>query len=92
LRPGGLISFTLERDDQTEADWHLQPHGRYTHSESYLQRCLEEAGLSIVSVDRDTLRHEQGRPVGGWIIAARRPPPARRAGRGHAFMTACLLV
>jgi len=79
LRPGGLMVFTLERNEQTEADWHLKPHGRYTHSEAYLRRCLEEAGLRIVSVERDTLRHEQRRPVAGWIATARRPPAAQKA-------------
>jgi predicted TPR repeat methyltransferase len=70
LRRSGLLVFTVEhtaaRDD---AEFRLELHGRYSHSEEYVHRVLEEAGLSA-HVQRADLRTEAGEPVAGLVVRA----------------------
>ena len=89
LRPGGLLVFTVEEwrepgdvpgvappsapaDATGESGYCLRPHGRYNHRAWYLERVLHDAGLQV-HLDRDELRKEQGIPVAGSIVRARRP-------------------
>jgi len=76
LLPGGHLVFTLEASDGcTEyPGFTLRPHGRYSHAEPYIRRCLEQAGLTIVDIQRDTLRLELGQPVAGMIVTAWKAP------------------
>ncbi len=71
LRPKGLIAFTLERGDAPT--FALHPTGRYSHGESYVRQGITDAALEIVALDADVLRREQGEPVEGWVVVARRP-------------------
>ena len=81
LRPGGVLVFTVEEwaepgdatpgDATDEAGYCLRPHGRYNHRAWYLERVLRDAGLQV-HIDRDELRKEQGIPVAGLIVLARR--------------------
>jgi predicted TPR repeat methyltransferase len=70
LRRSGLLVFTVEqtaaRDD---ADFRLQLHGRYSHSDEYVHRVLEAAGLSA-HIQRADLRTEAGEPVAGLVVRA----------------------
>ena len=73
LREDGLLIFTLESlggAAETE-DHRLQFHGRYAHSESYVRRALQSAGLTLESLTRETLRQERLEPVNGFVVAAR---------------------
>ncbi|WIV95786.1 tetratricopeptide repeat protein [Kinneretia aquatilis] len=73
LRPSGHLVFTLEAgEDDCEPGYRLQLHGRYSHSESYVRRMLEDAGLSIKATRRVTLRTESHQPVVGFLFAAQR--------------------
>ena len=77
LRPGGWIFFTLEHLEQVERalegrDWVLHPSGRYSHSQSYVERVVSEAGFVDLEIIRDTIRLEVGRPVKGLVVSARR--------------------
>src|SRR5262249_49582955 len=39
LRPNGLLIFTVEHAaDDGGADYHLETHGRYTHTQPYVER------------------------------------------------------
>ena len=67
LRPGGHYAFTLERC-ATGEDWHLNPHGRYSHGEDYLHRLAAEAGFRVVSIESVVPRHEGGQPVPGMLV------------------------
>lgn len=72
LAPGGWLVFTVEGlpEDSAE-DFHLNPHGRYSHSARYLRQVLGDAGLSVRGVEPAHLRTEGGKPVGGFLVAAR---------------------
>lgn len=71
LRPGGLLVFTVEA--RTEgADHLLEPHGRYSHTQRYVQRSLAAAGLAQVQLAPVALRKEAGEHVAGWLVTTRR--------------------
>ncbi|CAO3378230.1 tetratricopeptide repeat protein [Azospirillum argentinense] len=73
LRPGGSLAFTVERLEEGGAPWRVGPHGRYAHTEGHLRDALGAAGLAILSLAPDTLRHESGAPVAGLVVLAARP-------------------
>jgi predicted TPR repeat methyltransferase len=80
LRRGGKLIFTLEHaisDGQAPAGYRIRPHGRYTHTESYVRSALAEAGFELIEIQRAHLRREGGRYVDGMLVAARasRPSP-----------------
>lgn len=83
LRPDGWLAFTVEQwaDPAAEPGFHLEPSGRYSHAAPYLRRVLTGAGLTIASLDGVDLRLEGGHPVAGFLVAARKIPPAARADR-----------
>jgi len=51
----------------------INPHGRYSHTRSYLEEALARAGLTVVSIDSEVLRSENHLPVNGFVVTARRP-------------------
>ena len=72
LRPGGLLVFTVEARPSGEGEaFHLQPNGRYTHRRDYVSAVFADAGLTELVLREETLRMEGGRPVVGWLAAAR---------------------
>jgi predicted TPR repeat methyltransferase len=79
LRPGGLLVFTVEALPVGDAHrFRLQPHGRYAHERGFVAAALAEAGLDLHKLVPETLRMEAGKPVQGWLVAA------RKAGEGQA--------
>jgi predicted TPR repeat methyltransferase len=71
LRAGGLLIFTLEHGvAATAPDYHLETHGRYTHSRPYVERLLELNGLTA-DIGQAELRMESGVPVAGLVVRAR---------------------
>jgi len=73
LAPGGWLVFTVEGLPEGVAeDFHLNPHGRYSHGAPYLRRVLGDAGLAVHCAQPAHLRTEGGKPVGGFLVAARR--------------------
>ena len=70
LNPNGKFIFTVERHKEDNSDFLLQTHGRYSHSNAYIQRCLVEAGFSVLTNDVVTLRKERGEPVKGMLVCA----------------------
>jgi len=73
LRPGGRLIFSVERTTDDEDGFHLNPHGRYSHSEAYLRRTLEAAHLVVRSVEAVVLRQEHKQPVPGLVVLACKP-------------------
>lgn len=71
LRPGGVLAFSAEVAEG--ADFRLDAHMRYAHSEAYLRRLAATHGFEVVSLEQRVLREEQRRPVMGWIVALRLP-------------------
>jgi predicted TPR repeat methyltransferase len=77
LRAGGILVFTVESLDGAPESvqaqgFFLHPHGRYGHAEPYVRQVLQDAGLEVLDVGRDTLRMEIGQPVRGLIVTARK--------------------
>jgi len=74
LRPGGFFIFTVERDEEGDDGmpdgFRINPLGRYSHQESYVNRTVVEAGMEIKSVVHGVLRQEMGAPVNGLIVTA----------------------
>jgi predicted TPR repeat methyltransferase len=73
VKPGGLMVFTVEAlpDDRPEM-FHLEPHGRYAHARAHVEAALAANGFTLVEIGGETLRQEGGKPVTGWLVAARR--------------------
>jgi len=79
LRPGGRLLFTLEtaiNEDEVSKDYCIHPHGRYSHTESYVRKALTEADLEVVDIQKAHLRREGQSPVDGLVVLARRSNPA----------------
>jgi len=73
LRDGGHLVFTVEAlPDEDGADHRLLLHGRYAHARSYLRAVLDAAGFERQRIVADVLRSENGLPVRGWVVSARR--------------------
>ena len=72
LRAGGLLAFTVEALPADDPEpYKLQVHGRYAHRESYVRDVLEQAGLEVLSVEREVLRMEKLQDVIGHLVLAR---------------------
>ena len=74
LRPEGELVFTVEHAADLEggAGYRLEPTGRYSHSRAYLERTLQNAGLTPRSISEVSPRKQLGRPVAGLLVAAGR--------------------
>lgn len=72
LRRGGTLIFTVEHDATGASipGFRLNPTGRYSHAEDYLQRVLETTPLALRSLLPVTLRLEAGQPVAGLLVTA----------------------
>jgi predicted TPR repeat methyltransferase len=72
LRAGGAFLFTVEQRQaaQVGSGHHLNPNGRYSHTEQYIAEALPRAGLRVESIAHDVLRRESGQPVEGLVVRA----------------------
>jgi predicted TPR repeat methyltransferase len=72
LRPQGWLVFTVEASKGAgEAGFQLNPHGRYSHRESYLRDVMAGAGLAVGGLQPAHLRTEGGKPVAGWVVSCK---------------------
>jgi predicted TPR repeat methyltransferase len=80
IRPGGAFVFTAERSEPGDgpSGYRIHPHGRYSHTESYLGKVLAEAGFEATGVKPVELRKETGKWVNGSLVVARKPAAASR--------------
>ena len=78
LRPNGLFVFTLEHavGAGAAADYRLEWHGRYSHSQAYVEGLLARSGLRAEITHAD-LRTESGAPVAGLVIRATKSTAAQ---------------
>lgn len=70
LAVDGLVAFTVE--ETGAADWALGDSLRFAHSECYLRRLADAAGLNI-AIERLALRKDRGDDVGGLLAILSRP-------------------
>ena len=73
LRPGGHLVFTLERaDEDLPQGFKISPHGRYSHTETYVRQVLAAARLEPRQIAPVHLRLELKKPVEGLLVVAAR--------------------
>ncbi len=74
LHEAGFLIFTLEHLDASASitGYWLNPHGRYSHTEEYLKRCVAQCNLTICAAESVTLRTEIGQPVVGLVVRAQK--------------------
>jgi len=75
LRPGGRLVFTLEHatdESQLPDGYRIHPHGRYSHTESYVRKVLGDAGFEVVDIEKPFLRREGESYVRGLLVLAPR--------------------
>lgn len=78
LRPNGLLVYSVERLPwkNDAKGYRLHPHGRYSHSRSYVDSLMSSAGFDQNEFEEVTLRMEIGEKVDGLIVSAFRHPTA----------------
>jgi len=72
LRTDGYLIFTTEQNTLNDQDYQLQLHGRYCHSKDYLYRSLIDAGYEVGSISEIVPRIEDGAPVDGFLVSAKK--------------------
>jgi predicted TPR repeat methyltransferase len=75
LRQNGRLLFTVEASVETadtsssNSGYVINPHGRYSHSESYVRNSLVAANFTDIEIAHATLRREAGAPVRGFVVS-----------------------
>jgi predicted TPR repeat methyltransferase len=72
LKPGGILAFTLEDAGDGAPELQLNPHGRYSHTKSYVEDTLGKADLAVHSITPVVLRSEGKQPVAGHLVVAKK--------------------
>lgn len=72
LHPGGRLLFTVEHAMEADApDFRIESHGRYSHSQPYIERVLGLNGFEV-EISKHHLRMEAGEPVQGLLVGGRK--------------------
>nr|WP_255720677.1 methyltransferase domain-containing protein [Acuticoccus kalidii] len=69
LTPGGLLVASTERG---EAGWSVTKTQRFAHAGAYVEATLAAAGFEVLTSEAIIVRHEEGVPVPGDLVLARR--------------------
>lgn len=69
---GGKIAFSVEKLKDTTVDYQLFPSGRYAHSQTYIQECLNRHGLQPIEINEADVRKQSENPVKGLLIVAKK--------------------
>ena len=77
LTGSGLLVFTVETQaaDPRSPPYVIKPSGRYRHAPQYIERCLVQHGLRLLSSDAVVIREESTLPVAGLVVSAQRIVP-----------------
>tara|TARA_R110002020_G_scaffold14638_13_gene51864 strand:- start:13090 stop:13902 length:813 start_codon:yes stop_codon:yes gene_type:complete len=73
--PGALFCFSSETLPDAEFEGRPYTVGRFqrfAHTEVYVRQALDAAGFAVVEVTDITVRHEQGLPIAGHLVVARK--------------------
>ncbi len=71
LRPRGFFLFTVEKS--TGPAFELGPKRRWRHSENYLRKSAQAAGLDVAGIMECSPRSEAGVPVEGLAVSLCKP-------------------
>lgn len=71
LLPGGYFAFTTEALVGSDPNYHLQPTGRFAHSNAYIHELAKCNQLRIVCEENIILREQEGMPIQGqvWVLS-----------------------
>ncbi len=73
MRAGGTLVFSVETlPEESGPPFKLEPHGRYAHTRTHVEQVLALSGFVLLEIGAQTLRQEGGKPVPGWLVAARK--------------------
>ncbi|NBN64348.1 methyltransferase [Microvirga tunisiensis] len=75
LSPGGVFGFsteTLPEADMAGQPVVVGPKRRYAHDPAYVRAGLQANGFTLLAMDAITVRLEDGEPVPGHLVLARR--------------------
>jgi predicted TPR repeat methyltransferase len=75
LEKGGLFFFsseTLPDAVLNGRDFMVGPHQRFAHAEGYVRKVLASAGFEVVELGGITVRLEDGEPIPGHLVVARK--------------------
>jgi predicted TPR repeat methyltransferase len=72
LKPGGRLVLSFERADDTGPDLVLLPSQRYAHKAAAVEALCRSAGFASVELEPITIREEEGQPVAGMLLVARK--------------------
>ena len=75
LEKGGLFFFSSETLPGTMLngrDFMVGPHQRFAHAEAYVRKVLASAGFEVVELGEITVRLEDGHPIPGHLVVARK--------------------
>lgn len=70
LAPGGHVIASSERD---ETEWSVSRYQRFKHASDYVRQVLNAAGFEVLEIEPIIVRYEDGEPVHGDLVLARRP-------------------
>lgn len=72
LVSGGKLAFSVEALGDASGDYKLYPSGRYAHSKTYIEDCLNRHEFNIAAMSNTDIRNQSGQPVKGLLIVAER--------------------
>lgn len=75
LEKGGYFFFsseTLPVESLGERDFMVGPHQRFAHSDAYVRKTLTAAGFEVAEMGDITVRLEDGAPIPGHLVVARK--------------------
>jgi predicted TPR repeat methyltransferase len=74
LGEAGILVFTVETQaaDPRSPLYVIKPSGRYRHAPHYIESCLAQQGLALLSSEAVVLREESTLPVAGLVVSAQR--------------------
>ncbi|TVQ53414.1 MAG: methyltransferase domain-containing protein [Rhodobacteraceae bacterium] len=76
LAPGGLFAFSTETaapEAFAGRRWMVGPKQRYAHALDYVSETFAAAGAPVAEAEAIVVRHDEGAPIPGHLVIARKP-------------------
>lgn len=72
LTPSGVLALSCETQPSMEEDYLVNDRRRFVHNRDYVARLISRAGLQVIEWRDIVVRLEDGAPVPGCLVIARR--------------------
>lgn len=72
LSTGGVLVMSTEAQPDMQDDFMIGPKHRYAHRQAYLDRLLTGSGFAVLETLPIIVRYDDGAPIAGALITARR--------------------